>query len=175
MARLRPAGHRQIGRAFEAWLRVEHADQLRRPRSDATRPVLRRSPRAVRLLQAKPRAQRRAPARLRPVRVHDARAQGDSVKEVVIFGAGDQAQVAFVCLTEYSPHKVAAFTVNRSYIKEGAELLGRPVVAFEDLEKTHPPDRFAMLVSVGFKRVNELRTELYQQCQAKGYELISYV
>jgi len=97
------------------------------------------------------------------------------MKEVVIFGAGDQAQVAFVCLTEDSPYKVAAFTVNRSYIQEGQDLLGRPVVPFEDLEKSHPPDRYSMLVSVGFKRVNELRTELYQQCKAKGYELISYV
>jgi sugar O-acyltransferase (sialic acid O-acetyltransferase NeuD family) len=97
------------------------------------------------------------------------------VKDVVVFGAGDQAQVAYVCLTEDSPYNVVAFTVNREYLTGADRLLGLPIVAFEDLEATHPPDTHAMLVSVGFKRVNELRTQLYGECKAKGYELISYV
>lgn len=97
------------------------------------------------------------------------------MKDVVIFGAGDQAQVAYVCLSEDSPYRVVAFTVNREYLKGGDKMFGAPVVAFEELEQTHPPDTHAMLVSVGFKRVNELRTQLYRDCKAKGYELISYV
>jgi sugar O-acyltransferase (sialic acid O-acetyltransferase NeuD family) len=97
------------------------------------------------------------------------------MKDVVIFGAGDQAQVAHVMLTEDSPYRVAAFTVNQAYIKPGDTLFEKPVVPFEEIERSHPPERFAMLVSVGFKRVNELRSEIYAQCKQKGYELISYV
>jgi sugar O-acyltransferase (sialic acid O-acetyltransferase NeuD family) len=97
------------------------------------------------------------------------------MKDVVIFGAGDQAQVAYVCLTEDSPYRVVAFSVNRDYLHGGDKLFDLPVVAFEDLERTHPPATHAMLVSVGFKRVNELRAELYRACKAKGYELISYI
>jgi sugar O-acyltransferase (sialic acid O-acetyltransferase NeuD family) len=97
------------------------------------------------------------------------------VKDIVIFGAGDQAQVAYVCLSEDSPYRVVAFTVNREYIKGDQKLFDLPVVPFEELESSHPPDTHAMLVSVGFKRVNELRAELYRECKARGYELISYV
>ena len=95
-------------------------------------------------------------------------------KPVVIFGAGDFARVASVYLTKDSPHEVAAFTVHESFRKQ-TELLGKPLVAFEDLEKTHPPDRYAMLVATGFRGVNKVRAEIYHACKARGYELITYV
>jgi sugar O-acyltransferase (sialic acid O-acetyltransferase NeuD family) len=96
------------------------------------------------------------------------------MKDVVIFGAGDQAEVAYVCLTEDSPYNVAAFTVDGSHLDK-RELFGVPVLPFEELDKTHPPDRCDMFVAVGFKRVNRVRRELYDKCKAQGYELISYV
>lgn len=95
-------------------------------------------------------------------------------KPVVIFGTGDFARVASVYLTQDSPHEVAAFTVHRQYITEPT-LLGKPVVPFEELAATHPPDRFAMLVATGFKGVNKVRAGLYHHCKELGYELIRYV
>lgn len=95
-------------------------------------------------------------------------------KPVVIFGVGDFARVACVYLTQDSPHPVAAFTVHREYVKE-PELLGRPVVPFEDLEEKYPPAGFDMFVAVGFRKVNKVRAEMYAACKAKGYALITYV
>jgi sugar O-acyltransferase (sialic acid O-acetyltransferase NeuD family) len=95
-------------------------------------------------------------------------------KKVVIFGTSDFAQVAYVYLREDSPYEVVAFTVNQQYI-EADTLLGLKVVPFETLETTHPPDEYAMFVAVGFKRVNESRAEIYEECKRKGYELISYI
>lgn len=95
-------------------------------------------------------------------------------KPVVIFGVGDFAKTAFVYLTKDSPHPVAAFTAHRQYITQ-PELMGRPVIAFEDLKATHPPDQYAMFVAAGFGRVNRTRAELYQLAKGAGYELITYV
>ena len=95
-------------------------------------------------------------------------------KPVVIFGNGDFARTAEVYLTADSPHEVAAFTVHSQYL-QATELRGKPVVPFETLTETHPPDRFAMLVAVGFSKVNRVRAELYQACKDRGYECISYV
>jgi sugar O-acyltransferase (sialic acid O-acetyltransferase NeuD family) len=95
-------------------------------------------------------------------------------KKVVIFGTGDFAAVASVYLEEDSPYEVAAFTVHRRFL-DRAELLGRPVVPFEDLPATHPPGGHAMLAAVGFSKVNRARAEVFQECQAAGYEMISYV
>jgi len=96
------------------------------------------------------------------------------MKKVVVFGAGEFARVARVYLDGDSPHEVAAFTANEKYITD-KKVDGLDVVPFEGLARTHPPDRFAMFVAVGFKRVNRARAELYEQCRGMGYELISYV
>jgi sugar O-acyltransferase (sialic acid O-acetyltransferase NeuD family) len=96
------------------------------------------------------------------------------VSDVVIFGLGDYARIASVYLDDDSPHHVVAFTAHERYIEQ-AELLGRPVVPFERLRESHPPDSFAMLVAVGYSRVNEARRSVYERCKELGYELINYV
>lgn len=95
-------------------------------------------------------------------------------KPVVIFGIGEFAAVAKVYFTEDSPHEVVAFTVHERFM-QGAELEGLPVVPFERLHETHPPSDFAMFVAIGFSRVNRARAEIYEECKARGYELVSYV
>jgi len=96
------------------------------------------------------------------------------VGEVILFGLGDFARVARAYLAEDSPHEVVAFTANERYVGE-EELDGLPVVPFESLVETHPPDRFSMFVAIGFSRVNEARREVYDECKRRGYEMISYV
>ena len=96
------------------------------------------------------------------------------MSDVVIFGVGDFARTARVYLDADSSNRVVAFTVHERYL-ESSSLDGVPVVPFERLDESHPPDRFAMLVAIGFSRLNEARTEIYEKCKARGYELISYV
>ena len=117
-------------------------------------------------------AQRRASPRLRSLRVHD-RSYG-SMSDVVLFGLGDFARVARVYLDVDSAHRVVAFTANERYI-ESDELDGLPVVPFESLAESHPPERHPMFVAIGFSGVNRARREVYEECKERGYELITYV
>jgi sugar O-acyltransferase (sialic acid O-acetyltransferase NeuD family) len=96
------------------------------------------------------------------------------VSDVVIFGTTDFAQVAAEYLRVDSPHDVVAFTVHERYIEE-PELLGIPVVPFEQLQERHPPTRTSMFVAIGFSGVNKTRRAMYEECKGQGYELISYV
>ncbi len=96
-------------------------------------------------------------------------------QQVVIFGVGDFARVAAHYLTVDSPFEIAAFTVHERYRPASGELRGLPVVAFERIGDEYPPDRYAMFVAIGFSRVNRARAEVYEECKARGYELISYV
>jgi sugar O-acyltransferase (sialic acid O-acetyltransferase NeuD family) len=96
------------------------------------------------------------------------------VSEVVVFGLGDFARIARVYFEADSPHRVAAFTASERYLK-GDEFEGLPVSAFETLTETHPPDRYAMFVAIGFSGVNSVRRSVYEECKARGYELISFV
>jgi sugar O-acyltransferase (sialic acid O-acetyltransferase NeuD family) len=96
------------------------------------------------------------------------------MERVVLFGNGSVASVVHCFLAHDSPYEVAAFTVDREYIKEDT-LSGLPVVPFADVESVYPPDEYKMLVAVGYTGVNRLRAERYYQAKAMGYQLISYI
>lgn len=96
------------------------------------------------------------------------------MSKIVLFGAGKIAEEVYVYLTNDSPHEVVAFAVDGAYINR-QELFGRPVVPFEELIDTHPPDDFRMFIAVGYQDLNRLRERKYDEAKRKGYELISYV
>jgi sugar O-acyltransferase (sialic acid O-acetyltransferase NeuD family) len=96
------------------------------------------------------------------------------VSDVVIFGTGEFARVACEYLRRDSEHDVVAFTVHERYLDE-RELLGIPVVPFEELEERHPPSACSMFVAIGFSGVNKARRAMYEECRSRGYELISFV
>lgn len=96
------------------------------------------------------------------------------MSKVVIFGNEPFAEMNHFYLTRDSPHEVAAFTVDGAYVKQ-PELLGCPVVPFEEVARHYPPEEYLMAVPIGLKRVNQLRAEKFREAQAKGYQLVSYV
>ncbi len=96
------------------------------------------------------------------------------VEKVVLFGNAAVASMNYFYLSHDSPYEVAAFTVDRAYIKEDT-LLGLPVVPFEEVQSAYPPSEYKMSVGLGFRSVNKFRAEKYTQARARGYELISYV
>jgi sugar O-acyltransferase (sialic acid O-acetyltransferase NeuD family) len=96
------------------------------------------------------------------------------MSRVVIFGVGTIATDAYHYLTTDSPHDVVAFTADRDFVTE-REMLGLPVVPFDDVESSYPPEDFEMFVAVGYQDLNRLRARKYEECKAKGYCLVSYV
>ena len=96
------------------------------------------------------------------------------MSDVVLFGVGDFARVARVYLEADSPHRVVAFTVHERFLP-GDEMAGLPVIPFERMGDSHPPDRVAMFVAIGFSGVNRVRRAIYEECKERGYELITYV
>ena len=96
------------------------------------------------------------------------------MSSVVIFGSGDYARIAAVYLGEDSPHEVVAFTVDAERM-EGQELMGRPVIPFEELTDRFPPEDYEMLVAVAYSGVNKARAKIFERCKELGYDCISYV
>jgi sugar O-acyltransferase (sialic acid O-acetyltransferase NeuD family) len=94
--------------------------------------------------------------------------------KVVIFGSEKLAELTHFYFTHDSPYEVVAFTVNESYIRN-KEFQGLPLVAFEEVEKLYPPDKYKMFIAIGYTRLNTLRAEKYAEAKKKGYELVSYV
>jgi sugar O-acyltransferase (sialic acid O-acetyltransferase NeuD family) len=96
------------------------------------------------------------------------------MEKVVLFGTSVGAMVAHLNLSHDPAWEVAAFTVDRAFLKED-RFRGLPVVPFEEVESLYPPSEFRMLVAVQAHRMNKLRAEKCAQAREKGYRLISYV
>ena len=93
---------------------------------------------------------------------------------IVIFGAGEIAEIAYFYFKNDSEHTVVAFCVNRDFLKTD-RLCDLPVVAFEDLEQHYPPNDHQMFVALSYAKINAVRAEKCQEAKDKGYTLVSYV
>lgn len=97
-----------------------------------------------------------------------------SGKRIVIFGAGDIAQLAWFYFEHDTDRQVVAFTVDREYMK-GSEFQDLPLVSFEEVEQRFPPDQYDMFVALSYAKRNSVRQTKCAEAEAKGYNLASYV
>ena len=89
------------------------------------------------------------------------------MQKLVIFGAGQNAELALHEFSRDPQIEVVAFTVDRNHLS-GNEFRGRPLVAFEEVESCYELSEHAMYVAISFRGVNRLRAEKYAQAKAKG-------
>lgn len=94
--------------------------------------------------------------------------------KLIIFGLGDIAQIASYYFSIDSEHEVVAFTVDKEYVS-AKEFEGKPVIAFDEIEKKYPPTEYKMFIAISYVKMNKVRTEKYNQAKSKGYELVSYI
>lgn len=94
--------------------------------------------------------------------------------QLVIYGAGETAELAYEYFTRDSPYTVAAFTVERKFITK--KVIGKlPVVPFETVTKTFPPKKYHMFVAISYTQLNRIRAKYYHLAKKKKYHLARYV
>ena len=96
------------------------------------------------------------------------------MKELIIFGTADIAQLAYFYFSNDSDYKVAAFTVDAEYMKVN-EFCGLPVVPFEEVINHYPPERYDLFVALSYSKLNQIRKEKYLAANSLGYHLASYI
>ena len=99
---------------------------------------------------------------------------GAALKPLVVFGAGDIAEIAHFYLTGDAGFRVEAFVVDREFLKEST-FCGLPVVALEELESRFPASTCDAFVALSYAKINALRAGKCATLKAKGYKLVSYV
>lgn len=95
-------------------------------------------------------------------------------KFLIIYGAGETAEIAYEYFTHDSDYEVVAFTVNEAFLKE-ATFNNLPVVAFESVETVYPPQEYEMFVAASFNKLNRYRMQMYQAAKVKGYRMANYI
>jgi len=96
------------------------------------------------------------------------------MKKLIIFGIGEQAEMAYYYFTNDSDYQVVGFTVDKEYISEET-LFNLPIIEFETIVQEYGTDNYELFVAIGYSKINKLRTEKYLACKEKGYQIASYI
>lgn len=95
-------------------------------------------------------------------------------KEVVIFGGGETALLAYEYFTYDSGYEVVAFAMDAEFI-ESDTLMGLPVISLIDVISQFPPNKYSGFVAASSTKLNRVRKGLYDKVKNMNYELVSYV
>ncbi|MFC1546049.1 acetyltransferase [Pseudomonadota bacterium] len=96
------------------------------------------------------------------------------MKNVVIFGAGDIAELAHNYFSHDSAYTVVAFTVDADF-RDSETFCDLPVVTFEEVVILYPPEDNDLFVALSYSKLNQLRKEKCLEAKDLGYTLASYV
>lgn|SRR5574344_2024142 len=95
--------------------------------------------------------------------------------KIIVWGTGQIAQVFCYYLKKDTNHEICAYTMDKEFVKDKKEFDGKPLIAFEEIEKYFSPNEYKMAIMMGYKHLNKYREEKYLAAKEKGYSFISYV
>jgi len=97
------------------------------------------------------------------------------MKKLVIVGIGEFSEIANEYFTHDSDYEVCAFSVDSKYVPKDGSYLGKPIYAFEEIEKHLSVSEYEMFVAIPSSQLNRLRTRFYLEGKAKGYKFARYI
>ncbi|QOP40817.1 acetyltransferase [Sulfurimonas marina] len=97
------------------------------------------------------------------------------MKKLIIFGIGEQAEMAYYYFQNDSSYEVVAFTVDKEYIRDKEVLFDLPIEKFENIEEKYSIEEYELFIAIGYNKINKTRTEKYLACKDKGYKIASYI
>lgn len=96
------------------------------------------------------------------------------MNKVIIFGMGDNAELAKFYFENDSEYEVIAFTVNKEFLNQ-EKFCELPVVEWEIIEKYYTPEEYVLFIAVGYGNMNKVREEKYIEGKQKGYTFANYI
>jgi sugar O-acyltransferase (sialic acid O-acetyltransferase NeuD family) len=94
--------------------------------------------------------------------------------DIVVFGAGQIAEVAKVYIDAHSDDRIVGFTVDAQYAKTD-RFHDLPLVPWERLEEFFPPDQVELLGPLSYRRLNEFRRARYLEGKQRNYRFTSFI
>lgn len=100
--------------------------------------------------------------------------RNNEMKNLVIIGNTEFAEIAYEYFTYDSEYEVVGFAVEKPYIKS-EYLKGKPVVDFAMLPQLYPPNEYYVFTAITYQQLNRLRERFYMQCKEWGYQFATYI
>lgn len=95
-------------------------------------------------------------------------------EKLVIFGAGEMANIAYEYFKYDSEFQVVGFAVDEEYL-ESDKFCGLPIVSADEMLTRWNRDEVVVFTALSAVRMNKSRKDVYQRLKAHGYNFASYV
>lgn len=95
-------------------------------------------------------------------------------RKCVIFGTTDFGKMLRFYFEKYADVQIVAYTVDKAYL--GGDVYdGLPAVAYEEVEKVYPPEEYTMVIALGYKKMNQIRQQKFEDAKRKGYTIENFI
>lgn len=94
--------------------------------------------------------------------------------DIIIFGAGQFADVLKVYIEQDTNDNVVGYTVDKSYCSR-SEHNGKPLVPWEELEESFPPEDVKVLGPISYRGMNSFRMKRFLNGKKRGYNFYSFI
>lgn len=95
-------------------------------------------------------------------------------KNIVIFGTGQTAELAWYYFKNDSSFEIVGFAIDSAFIKD-THFFNLPIIPFEEVQGIFPPTENNLFVALSYGEVNKMRKNKFFEAKAKGYYLPSYI
>lgn len=99
----------------------------------------------------------------------------DFTNDILIFGIGNVAELAYYYLKNDTKLNVKAFVVERDFMPEIKTKFELPIVSFEELEKEYSPKEYLLFAPCSGTNLNKFRERIYNEGKQKGYSFYTYI
>lgn len=96
------------------------------------------------------------------------------LNNIIIFGIGNIAEVAYYYLQNDSKYNVVAFTLEKEFINEKTKF-DLPIIEFENIENLYSSNEYKLFAPCSGTNLNKFRERIYNEGKQKGYDFISYI
>lgn len=95
-------------------------------------------------------------------------------KELIIFGLGETADIAFEYFKYDSDYTVIGFTADDKFINQDS-YNGLPVYSFSDVVLKFNPKNVDIFVAISYTQLNRVRKKCFELVKSKGFKFANYI
>jgi len=96
-------------------------------------------------------------------------------QNIIIFGIGKIAEVAYYYLKNDTTVNIVGFTLEKEYLNDEYVKFELPIIEFENIEETHPPSEYTLFAPCSGTNLNKFRERIYSIGKQKGYKFYTYI
>ena len=96
------------------------------------------------------------------------------MKPIIIFGAGEIAQLTRYYFESFANRKIVAFTVDKNFMT-GNFFDELPLISSEEVSQVYPASDFDCFVGISYQRMNQTRKEKCELMRSLGYTLTTFL